>query len=114
MSFEELPRELIVKLMKMSDMETRIKARIIHRLVISDDLSRKIKANLEQRIQLFETNMVVIPIDDRKQYECYYDEEYERHFWYFSFATCNNFIETYSYPNIELLYPTLKTFIGYA
>lgn len=106
MSFEELPRDVMIKVMQHSDMETRVKAGMIHRLKIPDFLTRKLDVYINQRLTSLCTNIIIIPISQRKHYECYYDQGYDRYFWYFVDAT--NTHDAYEYPDTELLYPKLK------
>lgn len=105
-SFENLPREILIHVLKCSmDMETRIKAGIIHPLKVPQSLLDKLNGHIAHRLQGMKTHDLSVPITAEKCYKCYYGEEYKSYFWYL--AEVNMLSYTLMYPKLK--FPAICT-----
>jgi hypothetical protein len=86
MSYEELPRDVHLSIVKHFDIDTRIKTKLIGKLKIPPSFFLKLDKNLKQRLEIDYTessHVVTICITGTKFYECYYDVFENQQYWYF-------------------------------
>lgn len=106
----QLPRDIELSIIKKFDIDTRIKANIIHKLKIPNDFSEHLNALNLKRQMSFElrarnetSHMVTLQLYTGKSYQCYYDETERDYLWYF--VDTNNTTTHYRYPYLLTIYP---------
>ena len=105
MSFETLPRDTKLLIIRKFDMDTRIKMKIIGKLKVPDALVQRLETynktyitNYEERLKGNTTHVITLDIDRNKKYECYYDMQDDQSYWYMSTTAT-------VYPSLIRIYP---------
>lgn len=109
MVFTNLPQDIQLCIIQKFDIDARIKTKVIHRLQVPIELSKKLNSlnlkrqfSFELRLRNETTHIVTLKLSPNKHYECYYDDK-DMYCWYYvdlSTATQNS-----GFPYLLMLYP---------
>lgn len=107
LSLNDLPRDVVLNVIKHFDMEARIKTNIIGKLYVPDTVTYLIERVISQKKDNFKRrkehnisgHVVTFPLPHDKYYECYYDDSDHNMYWY-----CVEFTNGQMLPKLTCLF----------